>query len=760
MVYNFSILFHLYYREKWIEMIGTNQKDILSIKTVSNNKVWFEYLENKRDPAKSRYRCRLCYKYYDSMHLPSNRKPAVANKEGVLQNTKKKNQETISEHAKSVGHTNIISSLQAQSAKKQRNNFLMNEQKEENANDKYLEITSRMIRTVYVINKLSLPFSDHTALVMLQKLNGLNMGYHHYERTACTAMTIDISNAMHDTLIDSLIKSKMPISIIVDDTTDVKNVHFKIVYFQTIEVVNPVIYFYKLIELKSGTGLAGFEALQLSWQSEKRKEFYEYMQQNLIGFASDGAATNLGKYSGTAKYLKDWAKKPVFSIHCMSHRLELVIQQAFNKTDEQNSKVSEYLDKTINKVYTFYSTQGYKRVTHLKETCDRYNKKFYSLSKIIPIRWIASDYKAMKALNAMWDMIVDDLNEIAQDKLFTEKTRTKAKNLRPKLIGKNFLLLFHFLFDVVNQLSIFSLEMQKRTALIIDSNSFRNNFESIFERLKVQNGRYLELFLNEARCQEHEENDAERCNNVEKYLKSKKIVYKNIELENDVSNVPELIAYRTLLLDLLLAELKSYFPDGDLSNFDVFDPLNMPNPNDYASVRMYGIIKIKELNIFFKIGNEKAILDQWQALLDSIVSSPNYCQIKNSRTTVFAFWSQLLKWPEIIWGNEIKRLLFTVLSIPISSAEAERGFSALKYVRDSHRSRLTPTSLDAIMRIKLNGPDELDYFAASKYARNWVKNHFPTDHKSYGQKETTSHSLLEEENIELKKKYLLKSTIF
>lgn len=87
----------------------------------------------------------------------------------------------------SVSHTTIISNLQAKSAKKQRASFFRYEQTEEKANAKYLEITSRMIRTVYVVNKLSLPFSDHNALVTLQKLNGLEMGYHHYDRTACTA---------------------------------------------------------------------------------------------------------------------------------------------------------------------------------------------------------------------------------------------------------------------------------------------------------------------------------------------------------------------------------------------------------------------------------------------------------------------------------------------------------------------------------------------------------------------------------------------
>lgn len=138
---------------------------------------------------------------------------------------------TVSEHAKSKAHANVISELQSMASKKLRSNFLRDEQKEEKKDNKYLEVTARIIRTVYVVNKLSLPFSDHTALVTLQKLNGLNMGSHNFERSGCTKMTQDISNHMHDSLIDSLIESNMPISIFIDDSTDKGNIHYKIAYF-------------------------------------------------------------------------------------------------------------------------------------------------------------------------------------------------------------------------------------------------------------------------------------------------------------------------------------------------------------------------------------------------------------------------------------------------------------------------------------------------------------------------------------------------
>lgn len=46
------------------------------------------------------------------MRLPSNRKPALANEIGILFDSKKKNQEALSDHAKSKAHLNVIASTE------------------------------------------------------------------------------------------------------------------------------------------------------------------------------------------------------------------------------------------------------------------------------------------------------------------------------------------------------------------------------------------------------------------------------------------------------------------------------------------------------------------------------------------------------------------------------------------------------------------------------------------------------------------------
>lgn len=82
---------------------------------------------------------------------------------------------------------------------------------------------------------------------------------------------------------------------------------------------------------------------------------------------------------------------------------------------------------------------------------------------------------------------------------------------------------------------------------------------------------------------------------------------------------------------------------------------------------------------------------------------------------------------DIIFGHSVKLLIQTILVLPIGNAEAERGFSIMNHIRTSRRSLLQPTTLDALMRVRINGPDQIEQFKAYKYTKAWMKNHLRTD---------------------------------
>ena len=67
--------------------------------------------------------------------------------------------------------------------------------------------------------------------------------------------------------------------------------------------------------------------------------------------------------------------------------------------------------------------------------------------------------------------------------------------------------------------------------------------------------------------------------------------------------------------------------------------------------------------------------------------------------------------------------LINVLKIiPISTAEDERGFSAMNIVSTDLRNSLTIENISAILFIKINGPP-IAKFNSEKYVKNWLREH-------------------------------------
>lgn len=289
-----------------------------------------------------------------------------------------------------------------------------------------------------------------------------------------------------------------------------------------------------------------------------------------------------------------------------------------------------------------------------------------------------------------------------------------------------------------------------------------------FEHLKLEDGRYLKTFLIEAYCYNQISKTNVTCNTVEIYEKSDVITYCGVTLRSDYNernvineqNAPPLRKYRQEILQSLIDSIKSYFPEDNTKNFDIFLPTNIPN--EESKIISYGVIEIKSICTFFKWNqNDKdcgILLNEWIVLLRSIISSPQFCNLHNDQTTIFAFWSQFLKMPSIAWTEKTKKMIKTILVLPVGSAEAERGFSILNILLNSKRTnRLTLEHVNDIMRIKINAPDEIESFAASKYAKEWVDKHHKRTNYPTGKK--TKHSDLKEYE-EFERKWLPTSTLF
>ena len=95
----------------------------------------------------------------------------------------------------------------------------------------------------------------------------------------------------------------------------------------------------------------------------------------------------------------------------------------------------------------------------------------------------------------------------------------------------------------------------------------------------------------------------------------------------------------------------------------------------------------------------------WKQVIRAVLSD-NYIKCSIEKWSDNVLWSNILSsrtlinWDENIATKSVKKLIEIVLTLPTSSAEAERGFSIMGQVRTKVRARLTPENLEAIMNIR------------------------------------------------------------
>lgn len=363
-------------------------------------------------------------------------------------------------------------------------------------------------------------------------------------------------------------------------------------YFQAIEEDSPVIYFYKLIPTSTDETAEGFYKSLRNAIVDEERDLFSYLKNNLVGYGSDGASVMLGKYGGLAVVLeREMTRRTLYKVYCMAHKLHLAITNAYKK----HSFFAE-MEKFLNNIYTFYNNAGHKRKAHLRETSARIGRKMYELNYIFKSRWIASELTAMNNIKEMWLVLVTDLKKISEDKEFKAHTRELARELREILIGRNFLLIFHFVLDILQHLSIWSKRMQQIHGLLINFAKFNDDITSTFNTLKSEDGHDLVYFLLETQCTLYGKKFSEKCQTVENYQDALKITFNDVELVEDhrTYQVPWLHMIRDSFIDDMIAQIQLYFPSGQLKDFDIFEPSNIPNTA--AAVKEKFTLCVKFLN--------------------------------------------------------------------------------------------------------------------------------------------------------------------
>jgi hypothetical protein len=589
----------------------------------------------------------------------------------------------ISEHKTSHAHNkaaSILSSAEANAI----TNAIATQQSE------HYDATCRIFRTVYNQAKLLRPFTDLQSNIDLQKLNGLNMGRILHSNVSCSNISVHIANEMRKQIVGNIISQNCPVSVLVDESTTLSQKTTLIIYIRTVfpdEIRRPVTLFIDIVELQSTT--ADIIASTLLKTLETHGMTHEFLTDNLVGFASDGASVMLGRKKGVAKVLLD--KFPQIVVwHCAAHRLELSLHDTLTEVAGINS-FKCFLDK----LYSLYHASPKNRF-ELRECANELNIQLLSIGRLLDTRWVASSFRTLKAVWQSYSALSAHFLAASTDTDRSTKERASYKGLLLRLTTNEFVLDMAAMLDALQELSELSLELQKRNSTIVDSDRAIRRQIKVFEAMIDNCGRYL----------------SEAQGAITQGF------FRGVQLHPAAANIPKLNhkqLFRSLadnMTNRLLVCLSS-------------------NPSSEQNSTDNSFLQYTELTECIKV----LYHDNWPRDFD-IQFGEKEINILCSRfgisvrPAVRAF-RVFLESNGAVIEDGLKRVVSAVEAIAISTAECERGFSCMNLTLTSTRNSLNVTTLSCLMFLKLVGPP-LNEFNPLSYVRSWLAkgHHAATDTKS------------------------------
>ena len=336
------------------------------------------------------------------------------------------------------------------------------------------------------------------------------------------------------------------------------------------------------------------------------------------------------------------------------------------------------------------------------------------------------------------------------DDEFNSKTKKDADELLTQLKDRRLVVYIHFMLDMLKMFELLSLKLQSSTDTIPKISSILKDFHESLESRKTKQGRHEASLLSNALSEDNSEPGIHKCVSWNDFYNAKEVYVSTISPDDlyKGNKFPHIDEVRADMVNSLVITFSEYFPVNELKVYDAFLPSNLPR-NVFDCETYY----IKEISTFIQsiLGNNvqrtNSILNDWTSLIVALIEHPKFELLRASSPTVF--WAKFLTIDNLPWTNELKYMIRSILSIPVASADAERGFSILKHIKYDRRSSLSATTLDALLRIRINGPD-VKNFNDYTYARFWEKTgHWLTDSGDKSRSKITMSKIEEEINNDL-----------
>jgi len=173
---------------------------------------------------------------------------------------------------------------------------------------------------------------------------------------------------------------------------------------------------------------------------------------NVVSQCYDGASNMSGHKNGVQKLIQDEAGKAIPYIHCYNHKLNLIVKDAVSSFTEF-STFFDYCET----LYNFFLKSNIAKIYE--------GTKF---KRLIPTRW-SGHYNATKHILKNYDEILQCLEDVVNNKMFSAEIVIQAVGLKQVVLNKDFLFSAVFMDKILGILHPVEVVFQSKSVSFTDA---------------------------------------------------------------------------------------------------------------------------------------------------------------------------------------------------------------------------------------------------------------------------------------------------
>jgi len=451
---------------------------------------------------------------------------------------------------------------------------------------------------------------------------------------------------MREKVLKKIVISGSKISVLVDESTSLSNKSALVVYLRVVieDIVETI--FLDLVELQGTTAIDIYDELLRCMKAHGFTQ--EYLFENWVSFACDGASVMLGRCAGVAALiLRDFPQ--VFVWHCAAHRLELAVNDAVEEVGGVNN-FRAFMDK----LYSLYH-QSPKNQRQLHDVSESFGTQLLSIGRVLNTRWVASSARPDAAVWQNYPALFEHFSQAASDPTRSKSEQVTYQGLANRMSTQTFVKNLALMYDALEELADISRHLQRRDINVLEANRLIAREVVVLKAFQDGKGPHMQKVLEKSSC----------FMGVPLYQGRKS----DVEI-----NANKFFLYLAEKLEDRLLTSNKGFPSSSelLEHFKALHPTYWPDSVNIC----HGDHAVRYLCSHFNLSSSNCLKGMRE-------------YIENGGKRV---------------PQDLKPLLLIMDSIPVSTAECERGFSAMNLILTSSRSAIQISRVSQLMMIRLVGP--------------------------------------------------------